>query len=162
MDGSSKSRGDKPDLINTSYKSNVCFCSHIHTSQLSVTVYHGSNRRKLESDLWETDIVLTTYETLRQEWIAKGPLYFGTWHRIVLDEGENPSTSHFFTYWLWLKHIIFATDLPNYLKRSRPSIQNFGGASPELQFTILLMTTEHYWVSFAFHSWWRSLNLTFG
>ena len=50
-------------------------------------VYHGSARRNLSKELQNVDIVLTTYETMRQDWAAKGPLYKEQWHRIVLDEG---------------------------------------------------------------------------
>jgi SNF2 family DNA or RNA helicase len=55
---------------------------------MRVAVYHGSNRRQLASKFWKTDIVLTTYETLRSDWATTGPLYSSTWRRVVLDEGK--------------------------------------------------------------------------
>jgi SNF2 family DNA or RNA helicase len=56
---------------------------------MRVAVYHGPNRRRLSSKFWETDVVLTTYDTLRIEQEATGPFYSGTWRRVVLDEGEG-------------------------------------------------------------------------
>ncbi|KAF8862893.1 hypothetical protein BDZ45DRAFT_702737 [Acephala macrosclerotiorum] len=61
---------------------------HIHAGQMRLAVYHGSNRHLLPSKFWETDIILTTYETLRLDWAASGPLYSGTWRRLVLDEAH--------------------------------------------------------------------------
>jgi len=34
------------------------------------------------------DIILTTYETLRSEWLTNGALYSEKWYRLVLDEGQ--------------------------------------------------------------------------
>ncbi|PMD44747.1 hypothetical protein L207DRAFT_483787 [Hyaloscypha variabilis F] len=62
---------------------------HIRTGQMRVAVYHGSNRRQLASKFWKTDIVLTTYETLRSDWATTGPLYSSTWRRVVLDEAHH-------------------------------------------------------------------------
>ncbi|KAH8597908.1 SNF2 family N-terminal domain-containing protein [Bisporella sp. PMI_857] len=62
---------------------------HIHADQLRLAVYHGSNRNLLPSMFWENDIILTTYETLRLEWAANGPLYSGIWRRVVLDEAHH-------------------------------------------------------------------------
>ena len=50
-------------------------------------IYHGTARKYLSKELQNIDIVLTTYETMRNDWTAKGVLYTGKWHRIVLDEG---------------------------------------------------------------------------
>lgn len=50
-------------------------------------IYHGSARRHLSKEIQNVDIVLTTYETMRHDWTAKGALYTERWHRIVLDEG---------------------------------------------------------------------------
>jgi SNF2 family DNA or RNA helicase len=60
---------------------------HIHDGQLRTALYHGSSRHLVVDDLHEQDVVLTTYETLRNDFEAKGPLYKRQWHRIVLDEG---------------------------------------------------------------------------
>lgn len=49
--------------------------------------YYGSARERLSKDLKSVDIVLTTYETMRSDWIIKGALYSVKWHRIALDEG---------------------------------------------------------------------------
>ncbi|KAE8448034.1 hypothetical protein EG329_009957 [Mollisiaceae sp. DMI_Dod_QoI] len=62
---------------------------HIHAGKMRLAVYHGSNRRVLASEFSKTDIILTTYETLRSEWTTNGPLYSGTWRRVVLDEAHH-------------------------------------------------------------------------
>lgn len=53
-------------------------------------IYHGSARKHLSKELQNVDVVITTYETMRNDWIAKGALYKEKWHRIVLDEGWSP------------------------------------------------------------------------
>jgi SNF2 family DNA or RNA helicase len=68
--------------------------SHIHPGQIRVALYHGSNRRGRLSGLFNHDIVLTNYDTLRSEWTGRareGLLYSKEWARIVLDEGESHS-----------------------------------------------------------------------
>lgn len=52
-------------------------------------LYHGSARRELLKKLQNADIVLTTYETMRSDWIAKKALYLEKWHRIILDKGQQ-------------------------------------------------------------------------
>lgn len=52
-------------------------------------MYHGSGRRRLSSTLKNSDLILTTYETLRSDWEANGALYSTEWYRIVLDEGQR-------------------------------------------------------------------------
>lgn len=59
-------------------------------------VFHGPHRDKLTSGLFDHDVVITTYDTLRSEW-SSGPqnsVLFSNpegWARVVLDEGE-PAT----------------------------------------------------------------------
>ena len=60
---------------------------HIHDGQLRTALYHGPHRHSLAEHFDEQDLVLTTYETLRADYEAKGPLYENQWHRVVLDEG---------------------------------------------------------------------------
>jgi len=66
--------------------------SHIHHGKLRVSVYHGSERERLASELYQSDIVITTYETLRSDWVANGSLYSVKWLRLVLDEGQFCNT----------------------------------------------------------------------
>ncbi|KAH6717629.1 SNF2 family N-terminal domain-containing protein, partial [Leptodontidium sp. MPI-SDFR-AT-0119] len=67
---------------------------HIHEGQIRVGVYHGPNRESLANKFRETDVVITTYETLRSEWASPAsegarPLYSWKWLRVVLDEGKQ-------------------------------------------------------------------------
>lgn len=55
---------------------------------MRVAVYHGSTRRGMSPKFKNNDIVLTTYETVRSDWAANGPLYSEKWYRVVLDEGQ--------------------------------------------------------------------------
>lgn len=50
-------------------------------------IYYGNTRRNLSKELQNIDIVLTTYETMRNDWAAQGVLYTEKWYRVVLDEG---------------------------------------------------------------------------
>ncbi|KAK2612781.1 hypothetical protein QQS21_001233 [Conoideocrella luteorostrata] len=59
---------------------------------VTVETYHGSNRQRLAESFRNSDIVLTTYETMRRDWMEKGPLYTGKWRRIVLDEAHHIRT----------------------------------------------------------------------
>lgn len=64
---------------------------HIRPGGVTLLVYHGPKRQDLAKELHNNDIVLTTYDTLRTDWLNQGPLYNGTWARVVLDEGWYPS-----------------------------------------------------------------------
>ncbi|KAI8630297.1 SNF2 family N-terminal domain-containing protein [Xylariaceae sp. FL1651] len=64
---------------------------HIHEGQLRVIIYHGSDRQSLADQFRDVDVVITTYQTIRTEWAAKGatnPLFSWKWLRVVLDEGK--------------------------------------------------------------------------
>lgn len=63
------------------------WCRHLLADQLGIMIYHGKRRHDAKADITQNDIVLTTYETLRQDWMAKGLLFRQKWYRIVLDEG---------------------------------------------------------------------------
>lgn len=82
--------------------------AHVNSKQpLRILTYHGQNRNQSSADLSKYDIVLSTYETMAQEFIPAGAtgkaqqvprskgLYSIEWRRVVLDEGHacrNPST----------------------------------------------------------------------
>jgi len=61
---------------------------HIHPGEIKSIVYHGSGRQSAHTQFKDTNIVLTTYETLRADWTTDGALYSQKWHRVVLDEGK--------------------------------------------------------------------------
>ncbi|KAH3982488.1 hypothetical protein HBI56_015260 [Parastagonospora nodorum] len=62
---------------------------HVHYGQLRAAIYHGLNRHLLAPRFNEHDIILTTYETLRLDRVAEGPLYQHEWRRLVLDEAHH-------------------------------------------------------------------------
>ncbi|KAF2792116.1 hypothetical protein K505DRAFT_408838 [Melanomma pulvis-pyrius CBS 109.77] len=62
---------------------------HIRPGHMRVAVYHGSSRKRMPAEFKNNDIIITTYETLRSDWIASGPLYSEKWHRLVLDEAHH-------------------------------------------------------------------------
>ncbi|KAI9695044.1 MAG: hypothetical protein M1822_000661 [Bathelium mastoideum] len=62
---------------------------HIFADQVRVLVYHGSARQSMLPALKHYDVVLTTYETLRMEWVTQGALYSGKWSRLTLDEAHH-------------------------------------------------------------------------
>lgn len=61
--------------------------SHIHQGKIKTAVCLGSDRKKLRNELQSSDIVFTTYETMRRDWAEKGPLFTHSWYRVILDEG---------------------------------------------------------------------------
>ncbi|CVL12338.1 related to helicase-like transcription factor protein [Fusarium proliferatum] len=64
---------------------------HIMPGQIRVALYHGPSRQSLFNQFGNNNIVLTTYQTLRSDWIKKGPLFTEKWFRVVLDEAHRIS-----------------------------------------------------------------------
>lgn len=62
-------------------------CSHIHPGRITTAIYLGSGRKTLRDGLLNSDVILTTYETMRRDWEEGGPLFKVQWYRVVLDEG---------------------------------------------------------------------------
>ena len=69
--------------------------SHILPGKIRWLTYHGSKRQELYGNMASYDIVLTTYDTLRFDFINKGPLFEQEWARVILDEGIYSSASVF-------------------------------------------------------------------
>lgn len=64
---------------------------HILKGRIKYTTYHGPSRHDQTRALQGYDIVLTTYEVLRQDFAGRyerDTIYSHTWHRVVLDEGQ--------------------------------------------------------------------------
>ncbi|EHK18835.1 uncharacterized protein TRIVIDRAFT_193915 [Trichoderma virens Gv29-8] len=79
-----QSRQSCTTLIVTPKSSN-----HIHPGALKIAIYHGSDRQKLQDSLQNSDITLTTYETMRRDWEENGALFTRQWLRVVLDEAHH-------------------------------------------------------------------------
>ncbi|GIJ99468.1 hypothetical protein Aspvir_001600 [Aspergillus viridinutans] len=63
---------------------------HIRPGQVRYLVYHGLKRRETQQTLSQNyDIVITTYDTLRLDWLAGSGLHRETWYRIALDEAHK-------------------------------------------------------------------------
>lgn len=65
---------------------------HLHEgtfTALKTIRWHGSNRKLLQEDLMDADIVITTYNTLATEYKSKSSLLHDIdWYRLVLDEAH--------------------------------------------------------------------------
>jgi SWI/SNF-related matrix-associated actin-dependent regulator of chromatin subfamily A3 len=68
---------------------------HIAANRITVGIYHGAERKKIDRRLDNLDIVLTTYQTLASEYRdpskhsgESGPLFGVRWRRVILDEGH--------------------------------------------------------------------------
>ncbi|EHK42066.1 hypothetical protein TRIATDRAFT_172559, partial [Trichoderma atroviride IMI 206040] len=81
--------------------------SHIHQGKIKTAVCLGSDRKKSRNELQSSDIVFTTYETMRRDWAEKGPLFTHSWYRVILDEGmHHQAISESFANNLMLAHHI--------------------------------------------------------
>lgn len=75
-----------------------------HTQEsFKITVYHGRNRDRAVAQIEDSDIVLSTYQTIAIEspvdsQTKRSPLLDFAWFRIVLDEGETLSRSFVHPY----------------------------------------------------------------
>jgi SNF2 family DNA or RNA helicase len=75
-------------------------CSrHLRPDALKIYVYHGQNRKGVEF-LGGFDVVITTFHTVSSIWRRKTEfredsesIFSVDWHRIVLDEGEQPRST---------------------------------------------------------------------
>ncbi|UKZ70767.1 uncharacterized protein TrAtP1_011737 [Trichoderma atroviride] len=72
--------------------------SHIHHGKIKTAVYLGPGRKRLRDELQSSDIIFTTYETMRRDWVEKGPLFTHSWHRVVLDEAHHIRTRNTQTF----------------------------------------------------------------
>ncbi|QYT04363.1 hypothetical protein H0G86_011272 [Trichoderma simmonsii] len=63
--------------------------SHIHPGRVKTAIYLGSGRKTLRARLLNSDVILTTYETMRRDWEEGGPLFSVQWYRVVLDEAHH-------------------------------------------------------------------------
>ncbi|KAK1622708.1 SNF2 family N-terminal domain-containing protein [Colletotrichum phormii] len=72
--------------------------THIKPGKIRSLVFLGPTRHQFIDSLPKLDVVLTTYDTLRSDWMSNGPLYNFTWARVILDEAHkirNCSTKTF-------------------------------------------------------------------
>ncbi|KAI1179911.1 SNF2 family N-terminal domain-containing protein [Nemania sp. FL0916] len=111
---------------------------HIKTGHIRIRVYHGASRDGVAAQFSDTDIIVTTYETLRSEWATtKGarPLFSWKWLRIVLDEAHHirnrskqlfQSTCHLKARYRWC---LTGTPIHNHLD-DYGALLSFIGVSP--------------------------------
>ena len=55
--------------------------------KLTKVEYHGNDRNTITVDRY--DIVLTSYGTMRSDFLNQGRLFRSRWHRVILDEAHN-------------------------------------------------------------------------
>ncbi|KAF3066160.1 putative SWI/SNF-related matrix-associated actin-dependent regulator of chromatin [Trichoderma lentiforme] len=72
--------------------------SHIHLGRITTAIYLGSGRKTLQDSLLNSDVILTTYETMRRDWEEGGPLFKVQWYRVVLDEAHHIRTRNSQTF----------------------------------------------------------------
>ncbi|KAK0756595.1 hypothetical protein N5P37_010749 [Trichoderma harzianum] len=71
---------------------------HIHPGRITTAIYLGSGRKTLRDVLLNSDVILTTYETMRRDWEEGGPLFSVQWYRVVLDEAHHIRTRNSQTF----------------------------------------------------------------
>ncbi|KAI1122696.1 hypothetical protein F5Y10DRAFT_281497 [Nemania abortiva] len=125
---------------------------HIRPTDIRSLLYHGPDRQDLATGMYEFDVVLTTYDTLRSDWKVNGPLYRFTWARVILDEAHkirNPSSDIFGAAcqiqadYRWC---LTGTPIQNSLE-DFGSLLTFIGAPP-----FATRDQFRYWISSAVHS----------
>lgn len=76
---------------------NICYAKRSRhlTGGIKVIIYHGSQRPKDLHVIQDSDIVITTYNTLALEYQKDKEqpalLHLVGWYRVVLDEGKSPT-----------------------------------------------------------------------
>jgi SWI/SNF-related matrix-associated actin-dependent regulator of chromatin subfamily A3 len=73
----------------------LIFLGHLRRGTLKCHVYHGKNRKEVET-LGQFDVVISTYHTISTIWrqckgdfVGVKSIFSMVWHRVVIDEGEH-------------------------------------------------------------------------